>query len=316
MQEYRHIRPEWRTASQLAMLRLPELMEALRIRHSVTAYVGCELEWYVDQPENDVAITQAYEAVKREAEARQLWLSAIKPESGNGQYEVAFVVTNNPLHLVQAIHDFCALLTEEAGKCGLHILWDAKPFADDYGNALQLHVHLEDSAGARLFLKQGEDLSPALAASIGGLLDITPAAMLVAAPQEKSYARFVPKFDAPVNVSWGANNRSVTIRLPYQNGLRCHIEYRLAGADADPASMLGVVLAGVLHGLESTPPAGKQVYGVASDRQYALPQLPRNLEEARNAFRNSVVLCKWMGEDWFKAVEELHHPVPAAHAGL
>lgn len=303
MQEHPHILPEWRAASQLAMLRLPELVEALRTRHSVTAYVGCELEWYVDRPGSDVAITETYEAVKREAEARRLGISAIKPESGNGQYEVAFAATGNPLQLVGEIHDFCALLAGEAGKRGLHILWDAKPFADDYGNALQMHVHLEDSTGARLFLKQGENLSPALAASIGGLLDITPAAMLVAAPQESSYARFVPKFDAPVNVSWGANNRSVTIRLPYQNGPHCHIEYRLAGGDADPASMLGVVLTGVLHGLESKPPVGKQVYGIASDSQYALPELPCNLQQAKDAFRNSSVLRKWMGDGWFAAVE-------------
>lgn len=306
MQKHHHILPAWRTASQRAMLRLPELVEALHMRHSVTAYVGCELEWYVDQPGNDVAITQTYEAVMRKAEKEGLRISAIKPESGNGQYEVAFAARDNPSHLAQEIHDFRVLLSEQTGKHGLSVLWDAKPFEKDYGNALQLHVHLEDSSGERLFLKQGDHLSPALAASIGGLLDITPATMLIAAPQESSYARFVPGFDAPVNVSWGANNRSVTLRLPYKNGPQCHIEYRLAGADADPASMLGVVLAGVLHGLESKPPAGRQIHGIASDNHYALPALPRKLEEAKSAFHGSDVLRKWMGEGWFEAVEALY----------
>src|SRR5688500_7869021 len=101
MQNHHHILPEWRTASQLAMLRLPELVEALRIRHSVTAYVGCELEWYVDQPGNDAALTQTYDAVMRGAEKEGLRISAIKPESGNGQYEVAFAACDNPLLLAQ-----------------------------------------------------------------------------------------------------------------------------------------------------------------------------------------------------------------------
>lgn len=303
MLQHHNIVPEAGIVSRLAMLRLPELVEALRMRHSVTAYVGCELEWYVDQPNNDAAITQTYEAVERKAEAHHLRILPIKNEKGRGQYEVAFAACNNSSHLAQQIYDFRALLMEEAHKHGLQIFWDAKPFADDYGSALQIHVHLEDSSGTRLFLKQGEHLSPALAASIGGLLDITPAAMLIAAPRESAYARFVPGFDAPVNICWGANNRSVTLRLPYQNGAQCHIEYRLAGADADPASMLGVVLAGVLHGLESKPPAGKQIYGVASDSQYALPALPHSLEEATTAFCDSGVLRKWMGEDWFEAVK-------------
>lgn len=298
-----HILPDWHQASAVALARLPALVEALHTRHSVTPWLGCELEWYVDKPEAAEAIAATHAAVEAQAAAQGLDITAIKPESGQGQYEVGFGITDNPQALAQAIHDFRALLEREAAAQGLQVSWQAKPHAEDYGSALQLHIHLTDAAGKRLFVKREAELSPALAASLGGLLAITPEAMLVAAPQPSSYARFVPKYDAPVTLCWGGNNRSTTLRLPLKTGPECHIEYRLAGADADPASMLAVLLAGVLHGLETQPPAGEQIHGIASDAQYALPPLPQTREEAMRLFREGSIMQRWLGEDWVKAVD-------------
>lgn len=302
MEKHSHILPAWQVASHIAMLRLPELVEALHTRHSVTPYVGCELEWYVDHPELEEAVRTAHAATEHAAAAAGLRITPIKPESGQGQFEVGFDAVNNPVALAQAIHDFRAILMEKCAKRGLHILWGAKPYSEDYGSALQVHVHLEDSAGARLFVKQDEQLSPALSASLGGLLAVSPESMYVAAPQPSSYARFVPGCDAPVNLCWGGNNRSVTLRIPLKSGPRCHIEYRLAGTDADPASVLSVLLIGVLHGLETKPHPGEQMHGVASDSQYTLPKLPETLDEAIRLFNESRVLRRWMGEEWFAEV--------------
>jgi glutamine synthetase len=305
MERNQHILPEWRLASQLAMLRLPALVDELHARHGCMPYVGCELEWYVDHPENEAAIAATHKAVEQAAGLRNIRIAPIVPEKGNGQYEAAFTACNHPGQMAQAIHDFRALLMYEGALRGLHILWDAKPYAHDYGSALQVHVHLEDVAGARLFVKKDAYLSPQLAASLGGLLDITPAATFVAAPQESSFARFVPHYDAPVNVSWGGNNRSVALRLPLKSGAHCHIEYRLAGADAEPASMFGLLLCGVLDGLERQSHPGEQMHGVASDEQYGLPPLPSSRDEAREIFRNASACHQWMGEEWCAAVAGL-----------
>lgn len=305
MEKHKHILPAWHTASAVAMLRLPALVQALYERHKVTPYVGCELEWYVDQPENERIIAEVHAAVERDAEKHHIRMTAIKPEKGNGQYEVGFDACNNPVAMVQAIHDFRALLTAKAATRGLHIIWDAKPYPDDYGSALQAHVHLEDAAGQRVYVKKDDFLSPALSHSIGGLLAITPAATFVAAPQMADYSRFVPRYDAPVNVCWGGNNRSVTLRLPLKSGSSCHIEYRLAGADADPACVFALLLVGVLHGLESRPHPGEQMHGVASDAQYRLPPLPRNHDDAKRAFSECPAIREWMGDEWCELVEGL-----------
>lgn len=305
MERNKHILPAWHTASAVAMTRLPALVHALYERHGAMPYLGCELEWYVDQPDNERIIAEVHAAVERDAERHHIRMTPIKPEKGHGQYEVGFDASNNPLAMVQAIHDFRALLTEKAAKRGLHILWDAKPHADDYGSALQAHVHLEDAAGQRLYVKKDAYLSPALAHSIGGLLAITPAATFVAAPQPADYARFVPRFDAPVNVSWGGNNRSVALRLPLKTGSSCHIEYRLAGADADPACVFALLLVGVLHGLEEKLHPGEQMHGVASDAQYTLPPLPKDHAEAERAFSECAAMRRWIGDEWCSLVLEL-----------
>lgn len=302
MEPATHILPAWHRASRLAMRRLPALVEALRTRHSVVPHLGCELEWYVVPHDAADAMAAIHAAVEAGAAEQGIRITPIKPETGKGQYEVGFDVSDDPAGLAQSVHDFRALLEAEAARREVCIHWDAKPFPDDYGNALQVHVHLTDAVGGRLFVKREAELSPALSACLGGLLAITPEAVLVAAPQESSYARFVKGYDAPVTLCWGGNNRSVTLRLPLKTGPECHIEYRLAGADADPASMLGVLLAGVLHGLESLPPAGEQVHGVASDAQYGLPELPVSREEAVRLFNAGDVLRRWMGEEWVEAV--------------
>lgn len=305
MEKHKHILPDWHLASQLAMLRLPALTQEFHNRHGVMPYVGCELEWYVDQPDNDAAIAATHKAVEQAADSHHIRITPIAPEKGNGQYEVAFAACNSPVAMAQAIHDFRALLMAEAAKRGLRILWAAKPHAEDYGSALQVHVHLEDVTGARLYVKKEAHLSPALSASLGGLLDITPATCFVAAPIAEAFSRFVPRYDAPVNVSWGGNNRSVAIRLPLKSGSHCHIEYRLASADADPASMFGLLLSGVLDGLERRPHPGEQIHGVASDDHYGLPALPKTREEARAIFGSSETCRQYMGDEWFEVVTGL-----------
>ena len=40
------------------------------------------------------------------------------------------------------------------------------------------------------------------------------ASMIAFAPHENSYARFTPRGQTPTTISWGANNRTVAVRLP------------------------------------------------------------------------------------------------------
>lgn len=52
-------------------------------------------------------------------------------------------------------------------------------------------------------------------------------------------------------VSWGINNRSVSLRVPAGSAASRHVEHRFCGADVNPYVAAAAVLAGALHGIES-----------------------------------------------------------------
>ena len=110
----------------------------------------------------------------------------------------------------------------------------------------------------------------ALAAAIGSgaLLATMKSSLVVFSPHESSRARFSATPIMPTTVSWGFNNRSAAIRLPSKSLAGQHLEHRIAGADANIEAVIGVILQGVLHGLENQTDPGPPVYGDASDPQY------------------------------------------------
>jgi glutamine synthetase len=116
-------------------------------------------------------------------------------------------------------------------------------------------------------------MSDALKFSIGGLLATMRDTMAAFAPSAESQARFTPGSMAPTTISWGANNRTVAIRLPDSAHDNKRIEHRVASADADPGQVIAAILAGVHYGLKNRCDPGKQIHGDASLEQYGLPKL-------------------------------------------
>lgn len=266
------------------LTRLENLTKTLQTEFGFVAFFGCELEWYVLSPADPGVIADFHEAVTVFTLEEKLGSQVIVPEKGHHQFETAFIHRRDACDLVQAIHRFKQILQETADHRGITVSFVAKPFPDDYGSALQLHISLVDENGNPQFEKRGDFLSPTLFAALGGLLETLPEAMVFAAPNSESYARFVPGKDAPVTVSWGGNNRTVALRLPLKNGPFTQIEYRIGGVDANPADLMAAMLAGVIHGLKTKPDPGPQIHGIASDAHYKLPRLPMNLEEAKLAY--------------------------------
>ena len=73
-----------------------------------------------------------------------------------------------------------------------------------------------------------------------------------ARPTANSYRRFRPEAYVPLNPSWAINNRGVAFRIPHGPPASRRVEHRVAGADANPYLLAGVVLAGMHHGLTQT----------------------------------------------------------------
>ncbi len=260
-----------------------EITSALQADFGLTPVVASEIEFYLHggAPEESFWASLV-DACKQES----IPLLKYEKEKGEGQYEIALAPTsaekcaNDTKLATQLISDLAIKNTMKAD-------FSARPMLEQYGSGLHIHVHLEDNEGRNVFYKKDDDISDALKFSIGGLLDSLLPNMPIFAPHESSYARFTDKSNAPVTVSWGANNRTVAIRLPDSTPDKKRIEHRVAGADANPDAVIAAILAGIHHGLTNkiTPPP--QIYGDASLEMYNLKKLPQSLVEASKLIKHA-----------------------------
>jgi glutamine synthetase len=214
----------------------------------------------------------------------------VEEERGENQFELALKNPSTPLVIAEQIVAIKKLFPE-----GNFL---AKPYADQPGSGLHIHLNLLDEARHNPFTKIGdEEETPALRYAIAGLLNGMLEGFLLFAPNAESYARFSAEplrygvyNNAPVNVSWGGNNRTTAIRIPASSAWpqARRIEHRVAGADADPVAVIGAILLAGQQGLLAKQEPQEKIWGNATDKQYApLPAFPKTLEEAQKIYNKS-----------------------------
>ena len=106
-----------------------------------------------------------------------------------------------------------------ARQHGLVACFMAKPFAEESGSGLHVHMSLVDQDGNNYFSQNNDKLSQPpysekLRYAIGGLKETMSAATAIFAPNANSYRRLRPEMFAPVEPNWGANHRNVSLRIP------------------------------------------------------------------------------------------------------
>lgn len=276
---------------------LAGIVERIERDFSLRPVLACEVEFYL----HGVAAMgreRALQLLRAAALSHGMPIAQLVVEEGAEQCEVSFQPVGDVTAAVQAVAAFKALPGELFSSQGITTDFSAKPYPDQPGSGLHVHVHLVDAQGKNVFTRAGDEMdspfSEPLLHSIGGLLALMNASMQWFAPSQASYARFIPKTNTPTTVSWGTNNRTVAVRLPTKAISNKHIEHRVAGADADVASVLFAVLVGVHFGLKHKCDAGEPVYGDASLAQYHLPKLAASLDEAEGYYRQSAVLAEYI----------------------
>lgn len=175
-----------------------------------------------------------------------------------------------------------------ARATGQRATFMAKPFAEQSGSGLHVHLSLCDRDGRNLF-GEAADGDRLLRHVIGGLQATMAEAMAILAPNANSFRRLQPLSYAPTAATWGENNRTVALRIPPGPPPARRIEHRVAGADANPYLVLAVVLAGTLYGLENRLEPGPPTIGSAYEQPNAAP-LPLDWGAAVAAMRSAEVL--------------------------
>ena len=217
-------------------------------------------------------------------------------EFAPGQYEINLRHEASPL----AAADHCALLRNivkcVARRHDMEATFMSKPFIDQTGNGMHVHMSLVDEEGHNVFDNNTEPGSEFLRQVIAGMQAIQAEAMAIFAPNINAYRRFGPNLYVPVNKSWSVNNRSTAYRIPIGPGESRRIEHRIAGADANPYLVLSALLAGAHYGLVNKLDPGPASEGNASEN--VDPDLPLDWESALTALEQSKVMSSYLGREY------------------
>ncbi|EFB5459619.1 glutamine synthetase [Escherichia coli] len=129
---------------------------------------------------------------------------------------------------------------------------------------------------------------------LAGMIDLMPSSMALLAPNVNSYRRFQPGMYVPTQASWGHNNRTVALRIPCGDRHNHRVEYRVAGADANPYLVMAAIFAGILHGLDNELPLQEEVEGNGLEQE-GLP-FPIRQSDALGEFIENDHLRRYLGE--------------------
>jgi glutamine synthetase len=224
---------------------------------------------------------------------------AATAEYGGAQFEVNLGHTDDPVCAADHALLLRRIVKGVAARHGLDATFMSKPFGDQSGSGLHIHMSLVDETGANVFDETRPDGDARLGHAIAGMKTTAWDAMAIFAPNLNAYRRFGPNLFVPVNTSWGYNNRSVAFRVPAGGGKARRIEHRFAGAEANPYLVLAAVLAGAHHGLVHRLDAGAPSDGNAGEA--ADPEMPAHLWTALDRLEGSSLLAEYLGPRYPKA---------------
>lgn len=238
------------------------LLDALWAQHRLSAIVAAEIECYVTLAETTAeALDRFWVPVDRAFRDASLPILRIEKERGDHQYEIITTPTD-PLRLIETLRSIRTIIEQEAATQSITASFGAKPFHNQPGSGLHIHLHLADENGASVYHKSDEIMSDALRFSLSGLLATLPNHLSAFLPMPEDYDRLDASDHVPKILGWGVNNRYCALRIPMSPGtFDKRIEHRMASANADPETVVAAILAGVLSGLSERTEPPPQTYG-------------------------------------------------------
>lgn len=213
-------------------------------------------------------------------------IESSNPEYGPGQLEINFAAAD-PLRTADNTVLFKATIKEIAWRHGMRATFMAKPFTGQSGNGMHVHTSLMRN-GSNVFARgDGHLLNEVMRNWVGGLIYHASAMSLMGIPFGNGYRRVRTNSFCPTHVHWGGDNRSVLCRCTIDQGDANRVEYRGAGADANPYLIIAAILAAGADGIERQLDPGTEATG----DQYADPgdhsALPATFSEGLAAFAGS-----------------------------
>ncbi|TDR82866.1 glutamine synthetase family protein [Paludibacterium purpuratum] len=300
----------------------------------ITPVVAPEMEFYLVeiQPDEDIPLSPPVGRTRRTEAGRQgfsidaiseydeifdtlydwcekqnLQIDTLIHEMGPAQMEIN-LDHGNALDLADQVFLFKRTVREVAYRNNMYATFMAKPMQGQPGSAMHIHQSLVDSrTGQNVFSNPDGSPSERFFHFIGGLQKYLPPAMPFFAPYVNSYRRLSRYTSAPINLSWGYDNRTCGLRVPHSSPAARRVENRLPGVDVNPYLAIAASLAcgylGMKEGLKPTEPLA----GSAYEQPH---QLPRHLDDAIDMLGACEPLIEVFGERFIRAyaaIKELEY---------
>ena len=229
-------------------------------------------------------------------------------EHGPGMYEMniryaeAVAAADKTMLFKTGVKEICH-------QMGLTASFMAKWNDQEDGSSGHAHLSLWDRQGERnVFWDEGtaDHMSATMRSFLAGVLDKLPECMVLYAPVINSYKRYVEGTWAPLNTTWGMDNRTCAVRIINVNRGAMRIENRAPGADANFYLVFAATLASGLYGIERELALPERLDGNAYDaatvaraleRGHIRP-LARTLSEATDLLEQSEVAREYFGADF------------------
>jgi glutamine synthetase len=252
-------------------------------------------------------------------------------EVAEGQHEIDFRVAP-ALAVADGVVTARYVVRAIAQRHGLGATFLPKPFFGVNGSGMHTHQRLTRLADSSNAFADPSDASYGLSEIgrrfIAGQLAHARGMCAIVAPLVNSYKRLVPKFEAPVMVSWGRINREALIRVPRMEPGQPEsmlIELRSPDPSCNPylafAAMLRAGLDGVARDLLLAQPVEEGLYTLDEPLRLrrGIELLPADLSEALADLQADDVMFAALGEQiaaWFmesksaewKAYRQQVHP--------
>jgi glutamine synthetase len=191
---------------------------------------------------------------------RNVNILEIAREQGNGQIEIKLPPYSNILNLCQDFIQIKKYIREIALEMSLEADFSAQKYLNDCGSSLQINLTILNNKKQNLFNRSVNDESRILLYAINGILNNIPKFIDNYISSKEDIIRFdrklniklhkSGKYTAPVNISWGYDNRTAAIRITGKNSNR-RLEFRIPSSNSYISKVIESVLESVFLGVKA-----------------------------------------------------------------
>jgi glutamine synthetase len=259
------------------------------------AFEGIQIFWTVRNNFDQEFVTELLDSLR----ATGVDIITSNVEYGPGQMEINFAPRMGVAAADQAFV-FKNAVKEVAQQHGYVASFMTKPYADQSASGCHYHHSLlRRDGGENAFSDpDGRDgLSELARHWIGGQMAHARALTALVAPTINCAKRFKLFSFAPMNVTWGHEDRTAALRVKGARGPETHLENRMPCAGSNPYLVMAAVVAAGLDGIQRRlePPPATTIVAYADEQS---PKLPTTLDEALEAFEQDEALGACLGEEF------------------